>query len=103
MAGPGTGGRLDPAAESVGEFGCDIAEDAGIELGRTGAIRVTERLETNLSGVFAAGDCAEATHLLTGRPVWLPLGTTANKMGRIAGANAAGRPDQHHRGPRDHR
>lgn len=68
----------------------ELAEQAGVELGRTGAIRVTERMETNLAGVFAAGDCAEATHLVTGKPVWIPLGTTANKMGRVAGANAAG-------------
>jgi NADPH-dependent 2,4-dienoyl-CoA reductase/sulfur reductase-like enzyme len=67
-----------------------MAAEAGIELGRTGAIRVGERMETNLPGVFAAGDCAEALHLVTGRPAWLPLGTTANKMGRVAGANAAG-------------
>lgn len=67
-----------------------LAEDAGIELGRTGAIRVTDRMETNLHGVYAAGDCTETQHLVTGRPVWLPLGTTANKTGRVAGANAAG-------------
>lgn len=68
----------------------ELAAEAGVEIGRTGAIRTTERMETNLHGVWAAGDCAEATHLVTGRPVWLPLGTTANKMGRVAGANAAG-------------
>jgi NADPH-dependent 2,4-dienoyl-CoA reductase/sulfur reductase-like enzyme len=68
----------------------EIAADGGIEIGRTGAIRVTERMETNLSGVFAAGDCAEATHLVTGRAAYIPLGTTANKMGRVAGACAAG-------------
>lgn len=67
-----------------------LAEGAGIECGRTGAIRVTERMETNLTGVYAAGDCAETTHLVTGRPVWLPLGTTANRTGRVAGACAAG-------------
>lgn len=68
----------------------NLATDAGIEMGRTGAVRVTERMETNLHGVYAAGDCAEANHLVSGRPVWLPLGTTANKMGRVAGACAAG-------------
>jgi CoA-dependent NAD(P)H sulfur oxidoreductase len=69
----------------------EIAAEAGVELGRTGAIGVDERMQTNLSGVYAAGDCAEALHLVTGRPAYIPLGTTANKMGRIAGANAAGR------------
>ncbi|MCZ2150034.1 MAG: FAD-dependent oxidoreductase [Bryobacterales bacterium] len=67
-----------------------LAAEAGIETGRTGAIRVTERMETNLHSVYAAGDCAEANHLVTGRPVWMPLGTTAGKMGRVAGACAAG-------------
>ncbi len=68
----------------------EIAADAGIELGRSGAIRTDERMETNLRGVFAAGDCAEVTHIVTGRPTWIPLGTTANKAGRVAGACAAG-------------
>jgi NADPH-dependent 2,4-dienoyl-CoA reductase/sulfur reductase-like enzyme len=68
----------------------EIAAAAGIEIGRTGAIRTDERMETNLRGVFAAGDCAEVTHLVTGRPTWIPLGTTANKAGRVAGACAAG-------------
>jgi len=69
----------------------ELAEEAGIEIGPTGAIRVSERMETNLTGVYAAGDCAETIHLVTGGAVWQPLGTTANKMGRVAGANAAGR------------
>src|SRR5580658_2943108 len=72
----------------------EIAAEAGVETGRTGAIRVDEHLETNLPGVYAAGDCAEALHLVTGRPAYIPLGTTANKMGRVAGANAAGRRER---------
>lgn len=72
----------------------EIAAEAGIQIGRTGAIAVNDRLETNLAGVYAAGDCAETTHILTGRPVYIPLGTTANKMGRIAGGNAAGARDR---------
>jgi NADPH-dependent 2,4-dienoyl-CoA reductase/sulfur reductase-like enzyme len=66
------------------------AAEAGVELGRSGAIRTDDRMETSLRGVFAAGDCAETMHTVTGRPVWIPLGTTANKTGRVAGANAAG-------------
>ncbi|MCS7315779.1 MAG: FAD-dependent oxidoreductase [Bryobacterales bacterium] len=72
----------------------ELAAEAGIELGRFGAIRVNDRMETNLAGVYAAGDCAETTHVVTGGPVYLPLGTTANKMGRVAGANAAGRRER---------
>lgn len=72
----------------------EIAAEAGVALGRTGAIRVTDRMETNLAGVYAAGDCAETSHVVTGAPVYLPLGTTANKTGRVAGANAAGRRER---------
>jgi len=72
----------------------EIAAEAGVEIGRTGAIRVDEHMETSLAGVYAAGDCAEALHLVTGRPAYVPLGTTANKMGRVAGANAAGRRER---------
>lgn len=68
----------------------ELAAAAGIEIGRSGAIRTDDRMETNLRGVFAAGDCAEVTHMVTGRPTWIPLGTTANKAGRVAGACAAG-------------
>jgi NADPH-dependent 2,4-dienoyl-CoA reductase/sulfur reductase-like enzyme len=68
----------------------ELAAEAGVELGHSGAIRTDDRMETNLRSVFAAGDCAEAGHLVTGRPTWIPLGTTANKTGRVAGANAAG-------------
>lgn len=68
----------------------ELAAQAGIEIGRTGAIATDDRMETSLRGVFAAGDCAETTHVVTGRPTWIPLGTTANKTGRVAGANAAG-------------
>lgn len=68
----------------------ELAVQAGIDLGRTGAIRTDERMETSVHGIYAAGDCAETQHIVSGKPVWLPLGTTANKMGRVAGANAAG-------------
>jgi NADPH-dependent 2,4-dienoyl-CoA reductase/sulfur reductase-like enzyme len=68
----------------------ELAAQAGVETGRTGAMRTDDRMETNLRGVYAAGDCAEVNHLVTGRPTWIPLGTTANKTGRTAGANAAG-------------
>ena len=67
----------------------ELAAEAGVEIGRTGAIRTDDRMETSLRGVFSAGDCAEVNHLVTGRPTWIPLGTTANKTGRVAGANAA--------------
>lgn len=68
----------------------ELAADAGVATGHTGAIGADDHMETNIRGIFAAGDCAEVTHLVTGRPTWIPLGTTANKTGRVAGANAAG-------------
>ena len=68
----------------------ELGTGTGVETGRTGAIRTDEHMETSLRGVYAAGDCAEVTHLVTGRPTYIPLGTTANKTGRVAGANAAG-------------
>ena len=68
----------------------EVARSAGVALGETGAIAVDEGMRTNVSDVFAAGDCAEARHIVSGRPVWIPLGTTANKQGKVAGANAAG-------------
>ncbi|MFN7926217.1 MAG: FAD-dependent oxidoreductase [Bryobacteraceae bacterium] len=71
-----------------------LAQAAGVECGRTGAIRVNDRLETNLGSVWAAGDCVEVQHLVSGRPVWMPLGTTANKTGRVAGACAAGKRER---------
>jgi NADPH-dependent 2,4-dienoyl-CoA reductase/sulfur reductase-like enzyme len=68
----------------------EIARDAGIELGQTGAININAKMETNIPDIYAAGDCAEAYHLVLGRNVYIPLGTTANKQGRVAGENAAG-------------
>ncbi|MDH7497934.1 MAG: FAD-dependent oxidoreductase [Syntrophomonadaceae bacterium] len=67
-----------------------LAARAGVALGAAGAIRVNQRMETNLPNVYAAGDCATTVHLVSGEEVYLPMGTTANKQGRVAGANAAG-------------
>ena len=66
-----------------------LAKAAGAEIGETGAIRVDKHLKTSLPDVWAAGDCAESTNLVTGEPAWVPLGDTANQMGRVAGTNAA--------------
>ena len=69
----------------------ELAEKAGIRLGPSGAIAVSEQLETSIPSIYAAGNCAECTHLVTGRPMTIPLGTVASKQGRIAGENLAGR------------
>ena len=68
----------------------DIAHEAGIELGITGAIKVNSRMETNLPDIYACGDCAEKVHIVSNTPVWIPLGSTANKEGRIAAINLCG-------------
>jgi NADPH-dependent 2,4-dienoyl-CoA reductase/sulfur reductase-like enzyme len=68
----------------------DIAGEAGIALGVRGAIRVDRRQRTSVDGVWAAGDCAESHHLVSGRPVHVALGTVANKQARVAGTNIAG-------------
>ena len=68
----------------------ELAGDAGVALGKSGAILVNERMETNIPGVYACGDCIEQFHVVTGQQVYRPLGSTANKTGRIAGDCATG-------------
>ncbi|NOJ30308.1 MAG: pyridine nucleotide-disulfide oxidoreductase [Nitrososphaeraceae archaeon] len=68
----------------------EIASEAGIKLGIHDAIKVDEYMRTNVADVYAAGDCATAYNYVTKTDTYLPLGTTANKQGRIAGENAAG-------------
>jgi rhodanese-related sulfurtransferase len=68
----------------------ELAKQVGLKIGETGAIWVNEKMETSVEGVYAAGDCAETTHLITGKRVWIPLGSTANKQGRVVGVNVCG-------------
>ena len=63
----------------------ELAKTAGVVLGASGAILVNECMETNLPDIFACGDCIEQFHVVTGKQVYRPLGSTANKTGRIAG------------------
>jgi NADPH-dependent 2,4-dienoyl-CoA reductase/sulfur reductase-like enzyme len=67
-----------------------LARDAGISIGETGGIKVDEKMQTEIAGVSAAGNCTEALHLVSRRPVAFALGTVANKQGRVAGINIAG-------------
>jgi NADPH-dependent 2,4-dienoyl-CoA reductase/sulfur reductase-like enzyme len=66
----------------------ELAASAGVKLGAAGAIAVDERMRTNVPDVYAAGDCVHTHHRLLDTPTYLPLGTTAHKQGRVAGANA---------------
>jgi NADPH-dependent 2,4-dienoyl-CoA reductase/sulfur reductase-like enzyme len=68
----------------------DFLADSPVSLAANGAIRVDETCATGVHGIWAAGDCCEVTHLVSGRPAYVPLGTTANKMGRVAGSCIAG-------------
>ena len=70
----------------------DLAEDAGIELGPTGAIATDDYGRTNYENVYAAGDCAEAHHVVTGDPDHVPLALTANRAGRAIGQTISGSP-----------
>lgn len=68
----------------------NIAQEAGIELGITGAIKVNSRMRTSLQDIYACGDCVEKINMVSNAPVWLPQGSTANKEGRVAAINACG-------------
>lgn len=87
-----TGKRQLPADMVILSIGIKpntkLAQDAGIEIGTTRAIKVNERMETNIPGIYAVGDCAETTHLVTRKPAWIAMGSTAAKMGRVAAINA---------------
>ncbi|MEU8115381.1 FAD-dependent oxidoreductase [Micromonospora sp. NPDC048947] len=68
-----------------------LAKAAGLPRGPTGAIRVDRRMRVpGHPGVWAAGDCVETLHRVSGLPVHVPLGTHANKQGRVAGINIGG-------------
>ncbi len=68
-----------------------LAREAGLPVGPTGGVRTDLRMRVEgLEGIWAAGDCVETRHLLTGQPVHVPLGTHANKQGRVAGINIGG-------------
>ncbi len=62
-----------------------LARQMGLDLGPSDAISVDASMRTSREGIFAAGDCSDVLHLVTGRKTYIPLGTTANKQGRVAG------------------
>jgi NADPH-dependent 2,4-dienoyl-CoA reductase/sulfur reductase-like enzyme len=67
-----------------------LAREAGIPLGPSGGIAVDHRMRTQAERVWAAGDCVESIHRLSGQRVVVALGTHANKQGRVAGINLGG-------------
>lgn len=68
-----------------------LAKEAGITIGETGAIAVDEYGQTNIPDIYAAGDCAEVRHTVTGRPTYIPLALTANRNGRAIGSTIGGK------------
>lgn len=96
-------GRLEKVFTDKGEYPADLAvlaigvrpnvelaRQAGLEIGQTGAIKVDRYLRTSDENIFAGGDCAEAYHRLLRRPVFVSSGQTANIQGRIIGTNLVG-------------
>ncbi|MFB0567005.1 MAG: FAD-dependent oxidoreductase [Candidatus Bathyarchaeia archaeon] len=88
------GGEQISADLFVAAFGVranvELAKNAGIATGETRSIKVNARMETNVPGVYAAGDCVESIHMVTGRPTISQLGTVAVRQAKVAGINAAG-------------
>ncbi|NIR52216.1 FAD-dependent oxidoreductase [candidate division KSB1 bacterium] len=68
----------------------ELATMAGVRLGKTGAITVDRKMQSNVPNIYAAGDCIEVKNLVSGKPDYVPLGPAANKQGRVAGENIGG-------------
>ena len=96
-------GRVRRVVTDKGEYPADLvilaigvepnvrlAEQLGVELGETGAIKTDRHMRTSMENVYAVGDCAETVNVVTGKPDWIPLAAPANKMGYVAGSNIAG-------------
>ena len=71
-----------------------LARDAGLEIGKTGGIVVNEYLQSSDPDIYAGGDCVENMHLITGEKVFIPLGSTANKHGRVIADNIMGKKEK---------
>lgn len=67
----------------------EIAVEAGLKTGIKKSIWVNSHLKTSCQRIYAVGDCCQKRHMVTNRPCWLPLGSTANKEGRCAAINIA--------------
>jgi NADPH-dependent 2,4-dienoyl-CoA reductase/sulfur reductase-like enzyme/rhodanese-related sulfurtransferase len=72
----------------------DLARVANLAIGITGGIQVDDTMRTTDPDIYAVGDCVESRDLLTGKPCFVPLGSTANKQGRVAAINICGGKDQ---------
>jgi len=68
----------------------DLARAAGLDISPKGAIVVNSKMQTSDPAIYAGGDCVEVTNLISGKPGYYPLGSMANRQGRIIGTNLAG-------------
>ena len=68
----------------------ELAKAAGLEIGPSGTIAVNEHMQTSDPDIYAGGDCAENTHMITGKKMFAAMGSTANKHGRVIGENLCG-------------
>ena len=83
--------EVDRAVLAVGvRPNSGLAADCGLSVGSAGGIVVDERMLTSDPDIYAAGDCVEVKHLISGKTLQLPLGSLANRQGRIVGSNLGG-------------
>lgn len=68
----------------------ELAKDAGLDVSERGGIVVNKRMQTSDPDIYAGGDCVEVVNLITGKPGYYPLGSLANRQGRVIGTNLAG-------------
>ncbi len=71
----------------------DLARSADVKIGKTGAIEVDEYMQTNIPDIYAGGDCVESENIVTGEKISMPLGSVANKHGRVVANNITGIKD----------
>ncbi len=99
----GAGGKLQQVVTDKAAIDADVAilaigvrpnvklaKEAGLAMGKTGAIAVDDYLQTSDPDIYAGGDCVENKNLVTGAAMFAPMGSTANKHGRIIGSNITG-------------
>ncbi len=72
----------------------ELAKEAGLEVSPMGAIVVNQRMQTSDPSIYAAGDCVETFNLVTGKKAYAPLGSIANRQGRVVADNLAGIPSR---------
>ncbi len=100
-------GNVKKVITDSGEFPADIvliavgvkpntrlAREMGLEIGETGAIKVDRHMRTSDPDIYAGGDCVENRNLVTGKPIYSPMGSTANKHGRVIADNICGIPSE---------